>query len=148
MNKFVSGIALHGWGSNLSDNYVQTGLPKFFQGWQNLLLCKFLLLFYCFRTNFRAGEKFSGGKTASGGRPPAPHVEESQLCETISCFSVISMCEYINSMQAIVSYLKAGFQPNCLWICYRLVGSVDCRSVVNVMDLSKTWSVSTSPLHA
>ena len=49
----------------------------FWGGGQNLLLCKFLLLFYCFRTKFQGGAKvFKGGKTASGGRPP---VGESQL---------------------------------------------------------------------
>ena len=52
---------------------------NFFQGGQNLLLCKFLLLFYCFRTKFQGGAKvFRGGQTASGGRPHAPPVEESQ----------------------------------------------------------------------
>ena len=38
--------------------------------------------FYCysivFRPNFREGQKFSGGQTASGGHPPVPPVEESQ----------------------------------------------------------------------
>ena len=47
-----------------------------FQGGQNLLLCKFLLLFYCFRTKFQGGANvFRGGKLPQRGRPP---VEESQ----------------------------------------------------------------------
>ena len=50
---------------------------EFFSGGGNLLLCKFLLLFYCFRTTFQGGAKvFKGEQTASGGgRPP---VGESQ----------------------------------------------------------------------
>ena len=52
---------------------------NFFQGGQNLLLCKFRLLCYCFRTKFKGGAKFSGGQTSSGGAPPPPPpVEESQ----------------------------------------------------------------------
>ena len=42
---------------------------NFFRG-QNLLLCKFLLLCYCFRTKFRGG-KSPGGKLPWGA-PPAP----------------------------------------------------------------------------
>ena len=45
---------------------------------QNLLLCKFLLLCYCFRTKFQGGRKVFRGQTASGGRP-LPPVEESQV---------------------------------------------------------------------
>ena len=40
---------------------------------RDLLLCKFLLLCYyaiVFGPNFREGQKFSGGKTASGGPLP------------------------------------------------------------------------------
>ena len=52
---------------------------KFFQGGQNLLLCKFLLLCYCFRTKFQGGVKvFRGGKLPQGGAPLPPPVEESQ----------------------------------------------------------------------
>ena len=47
-------------------------------GGQNLLLCKLLSLFYCFRTKFQGGAKVSkGGQTVSGGRP-CPPVGESQ----------------------------------------------------------------------
>ena len=46
---------------------------KFFQGGgQNLLLCKFLLLFYCFQTKFQGGAKVFRGGTASGGNPLPP----------------------------------------------------------------------------
>ena len=52
---------------------------NFFQGGQNLLLCKFLLLFYCFRTKFQGEAKvFKGGKLPQGGAPsPGPPVGES-----------------------------------------------------------------------
>ena len=49
---------------------------EFFQG-GNLLLCKFLLLYCCFRTKFQGGQKSPRGETASGGTPTPP-VEESQ----------------------------------------------------------------------
>ena len=53
-----------------------TGVPSgfllgiFFRGGQNLLLCKFLLLFYCFWTKFQEGAKVFRGQTASGGPLP------------------------------------------------------------------------------
>ena len=51
---------------------------EFFSGGQNLLLCKFLLLFYCFRAKFQGGAKvFKGGKLPQGGAP-CPPVGESQ----------------------------------------------------------------------
>ena len=38
---------------------------------QNLLLCKFLLLFYCFRTKFQGEAKvFKGGGQTASGVPP------------------------------------------------------------------------------
>ena len=53
--------------------YTAFLLGIFFRGGRNLLLCKFLLLFYCFRT------KFQGGAKVFRGAPPAPSpVEESQ----------------------------------------------------------------------
>ena len=49
-----------------------------FSGGHSLLLCKFLLLLYCFRPNFREGQKFSrGDKLPQGGAPPP--VGESQV---------------------------------------------------------------------
>ena len=51
---------------------------NFFRG---LLSCKFLLLFYCFRTKFQGGAKvFKGGKLPQGGRPlPPPLWEKASL---------------------------------------------------------------------
>ena len=50
---------------------------NFFRGGQNLLLCKFLLLCYCFWTKFQGGQKFSGGNCLRGGG--ASPVEESHI---------------------------------------------------------------------
>ena len=52
---------------------------NFFGGRGNPFLCKFLLLFYCFRTKFQGGAKVygGGGQTASGWRP-LPPVEVSK----------------------------------------------------------------------
>ena len=49
-------------------------LEFFSVGGANLLLCKFLLLFYCFRTKFQGGANVSKGRgqIASGGRPLPP----------------------------------------------------------------------------
>ena len=60
--------------------FIWLSSRNFFQGGQNLLLCKLLLLCYCFRTNFREGQKFSRGANCLTGAPPAPPppVEESQ----------------------------------------------------------------------
>ena len=45
---------------------------NFFRGGQNLLLCKFLLLFYCFRTKFQGGAKVFRGANCLRGHPPCP----------------------------------------------------------------------------
>ena len=51
----------------------ETGfLLGIFSGGQNLLLCRFLLLCYCFRAKFQGGARvFRGGKLPQGA-PPAP----------------------------------------------------------------------------
>ena len=41
-----------------------------------------VMLLFVFGTNFREGQEFSGGKTASGGAPLSPPVEESQETST------------------------------------------------------------------
>ena len=48
---------------------------NFFQGGKIYCYANFFCYAIVFRPNFREGQKFSGGQTASGGRPP---VEESQ----------------------------------------------------------------------
>ena len=54
------------------------------RGGQNLLLCKFLLLFYCFRTKFQGGAKvFKGGKLPQGGAP-CPPWEKARAQRSIS----------------------------------------------------------------
>ena len=45
-------------------------LGIFFRGKQNLLLCKFLLLCYCFRTKFQRGAKIFRGANCLRGAPP------------------------------------------------------------------------------
>ena len=46
----------------LQSNLLWLSSWNFLQGGgQNLLLCKFILLCYCFRTKFQGGKKFSGG---------------------------------------------------------------------------------------
>ena len=57
-----------------------SGFPLgiFSGGGQNLLLCKFLLLCYCFRTKFQGGAKVFRGANCLRGRP-LPPVEESQI---------------------------------------------------------------------
>ena len=44
-------------------------LPGIFSGGQNLLLCKFLLFYYCFRTKFQGGAKSPRGELPQGGSP-------------------------------------------------------------------------------
>ena len=61
---------------------------EFFRGGQNLLLCKFLLLCYCFRTKFQGGAKIFRGANCLRGAPPAPPVEESQLWNVDSTIAV------------------------------------------------------------
>ena len=53
----------------------------FFRGAKSIVM-QFLLLFYCFRTKFQGGEKFSrggGAKCLRGAPPLPPPVGESQL---------------------------------------------------------------------
>ena len=52
---------------------------NFFQGGQSLLLRKFLLLCYCFRTKFQGGAKVFRGANCLRGGAPLPPVEESQV---------------------------------------------------------------------
>ena len=59
---------------------------EFFQRGQNLLLCKFLLLCYCFWTKFQEGE-VSRGHTASGGAPLWKKASQMGLHIGISCSS-------------------------------------------------------------
>ena len=51
---------------------------NFFQG-GNLLLCKFLLLFYCFRTKFQRGAKVFKGANCLREHPPAPLWEKASI---------------------------------------------------------------------
>ena len=52
---------------------------NFFRGGQNLLLCKFLLLCYCFRTKFQGGAKVSGGKLPQEAPPCGRTPEKKQI---------------------------------------------------------------------
>ena len=51
---------------------------EFFHGGQNLLLWKFLLLCYCFRTKLHGGVKVFRGELPQGAAPAPPPVEERQ----------------------------------------------------------------------
>ena len=59
--------------SNIIPNWLSS--RNIFRGGQNLLLRKFLLLCYCFRTKFQGGAKSPRGANCFRGRPP---MEESQ----------------------------------------------------------------------
>ena len=51
----------------------------FFKRGAKSIVMQISLLFYCFWTKFQGGAKSpKGGQTASGGRPPARPMEESQ----------------------------------------------------------------------
>ena len=71
--------------SNWIINTVTGFLPGIFfrGGGQNLLLCKFLFLCYCFRTKFQGGAKVFREANCLRGPPcpppPPPPVEESQV---------------------------------------------------------------------
>ena len=67
---------------------------NFFQGeGQNLLLCKFLLLFYCFRTKFQGGAKVfkgGGGKLSQGGAPLPLWEKASMLSHFLRILLIIT----------------------------------------------------------
>ena len=62
---------------------------NFFQGVQNLLLCKFLLLCYCFRTKFQGGAKVSRGANCLRGASPYPPHGRKPEFEKFLPYSII-----------------------------------------------------------
>ena len=67
-------------------------------GGQNLLLCKFLLLFYCFRTKFQGGAKvFVGGGKLPQGAPSAPPRWKKASIFTRST----QTCDYFDSLKNV-----------------------------------------------
>ena len=93
-------------------------------GRQNLLLCKFLLLCYCFRTKFQGGAKVSGGQPVSGDAP-CPLWKKASFWHFIKLnylmrdvFKTVSLSERPSEITPKIQLLAWHLSQNCClpWI--------------------------------
>ena len=99
-------------------------LPGIFSGGRNLLLCKFLLLYYCFRTKFQGGAKVFRGANCLKGGTPCPLWEKARASGLIE----LQIFSQLTSNSTLISSLTYF----CSWLMRVFTAGLSSESIVSI----------------